>query len=225
VALTASPGDLLYFTSISGTLSFQIGDGPSTAEGKALPPNSNTDVRSTGPISGLVVPGRGGFLVGVFLPQGSLTRAPNRLVFNDLNFVSLAPLLGQTFFIGNGRTQDGTLQAFLVPQNATRLYLGFVDYCDPFPNLSPPGCYDDNTGGLLARFSATARPELKIERQEGKLTISWEKTLFRFILERSSSVGVNAHWQPVTTEQAQVGSKVTVVQEMSLETSFYRLRL
>jgi len=46
-----------------------------------------------------------------------------------LNFSTLSPLLQQTFFIGDGLTGNGsgTVQTFIVPAGATRLYLGSVD--------------------------------------------------------------------------------------------------
>lgn len=37
------------------------------------------------------------------------------------------PELGQVFFIGDGRTSDGSAQSFIAPKGATRLYLGTMD--------------------------------------------------------------------------------------------------
>ena len=54
-------------------------------------------------------------------------------------------MVGQTFFIGDGMTPSGLQQRFIVPPNATRLYLGFAD---AFSFQGPPGAYGDNTGGL-----------------------------------------------------------------------------
>jgi hypothetical protein len=55
-------------------------------------------------------------------------------LFGCLAFTSLSPLIGQTFFIGNGLTRDtnladygGAVQSFMVPTGATRLYLGTTD--------------------------------------------------------------------------------------------------
>jgi hypothetical protein len=76
-------------------------------------------------------------LVGVFLGASSPTggSTPTSLDFSGgLAFTSLSPLIGQTFFIGNGLTGDtnladygGTVQSFIVPTGATRLYLGTTD--------------------------------------------------------------------------------------------------
>lgn len=76
-------------------------------------------------------------LMGLFLgptsPTGSAS--PAAIDFSGgLNFASLSPLVGQMFFIGNGKTGDtnagdfgGTVQQFVVPTGATRLYLGTSD--------------------------------------------------------------------------------------------------
>lgn len=73
-------------------------------------------------------------LLGVFLGpyQPNLTAAPGgRLDFSTLasrDFITLAPLLKQPFFIGDGRRNDGvTVQTFQVPTGATRLFLGTMD--------------------------------------------------------------------------------------------------
>ena len=76
-------------------------------------------------------------LLGVFLgasdPTGTMT--PAQLDFaTGLNFASLAPGIGQIFFIGDGLTSDSNLgqfdgmaQIFSVPDGATRLFFGSGD--------------------------------------------------------------------------------------------------
>ena len=76
-------------------------------------------------------------LTGLFLSDASPTGAttPARIDHaGDLAFTTLAPLVGQIFFIGNGLTGDtmagdfgGSTQTFTVPEGATRLYLGSTD--------------------------------------------------------------------------------------------------
>lgn len=72
-------------------------------------------------------------LIGVFLGPGlpDATPAPGFLDFStpaSRDFASLSPLLKQPFFIGNGLRNDGiTLQTFLVPTGATRLFVGTMD--------------------------------------------------------------------------------------------------
>jgi len=96
------------------------------------------------------------FLVGVFLTDATpADPAPARLDFtsND-NFTSLTPLLGQTFFIGDGLTGTGVgaRQQFTIPAAATRLFLGFADASFLRGN---PGAYSDNAGSLTAAFQIT----------------------------------------------------------------------
>jgi hypothetical protein len=72
-------------------------------------------------------------LIGVFLgpSQPDLSSAPTSLDFGllGINFTSLSPELKQVFFIGDGftGTGSGTMQNFVVPAGATRLFLGTMD--------------------------------------------------------------------------------------------------
>jgi RHS repeat-associated protein len=76
-------------------------------------------------------------LIGVFLgpERPNLTPAPAALDFRNppsglgTAFTTLAPLLKQPFFIGDGLTAtgSGSFQEFAVPPGATRLYLGPMD--------------------------------------------------------------------------------------------------
>ncbi|MFT3818580.1 MAG: PEP-CTERM sorting domain-containing protein [Rubrivivax sp.] len=80
-------------------------------------------------------------LIAVFLgsaqPDGSA--APATLDFGSAaarDFASLSPLLQQVFFIGDGLRNDGvTLQDFVVPVGATRLFLGTMDGFGWFNNV------------------------------------------------------------------------------------------
>ena len=66
-------------------------------------------------------------LVGVFLgpDRPDLTPAPSALQFRD--YTTLAPLLKQTFFIGDGLDTARRQQQVVVPDGTTRLYLGSMD--------------------------------------------------------------------------------------------------
>ena len=57
-----------------------------------------------------------------------------------------APLTGQPFYIGDGKTPDGKLRQFIVPDGATHLYLGILD--DPVT---------DNSGSFTASVSAVTK--------------------------------------------------------------------
>ncbi len=104
------------------------------------------------------------FLAGVFLTDAIPSApAPVSLDFSSTaigrSFTQLAPLLQQTFYIGDGLTGEGTgsIQSFLVPDGATRLFLGIVDgsYF-----VGGPDYYDNNAGSFSATFEVTTVPEI-----------------------------------------------------------------
>jgi len=81
-------------------------------------------------ISGYIGPQ--GPLVGVFLSNAvPSSGAPAALDFSSggfgTDFATLSPLLGQVFYIGDGKTSGGIFQTFTAPAGATRLFLGIPD--------------------------------------------------------------------------------------------------
>jgi len=102
------------------------------------------------------------YLSGVFLtdaaPSGA---APASLDFSSTalgrNFSSLAPELQQTFYIGDGLTGEGSgaVQSFLVPDAATRLFLGFVDGAY---FVGGPDFYDNNVGSFAVTAVVVPEP-------------------------------------------------------------------
>lgn len=108
-----------------------------------------TDVSSYRGISGIRHRRNGMFLVGVFLPDAELLdHAPPRLDFTKPDrFRSLAPRIGQTFLIG-----DGKRRSYRVPSGATRLYVGFAD---AYLYTGKPGWYDNNGGRLSVTVKLT----------------------------------------------------------------------
>jgi hypothetical protein len=72
-------------------------------------------------------------LIGIFLDATVPNQRPNVAPSLDFgtaekrDFKTLAPALGQIFFIGDGKDSGGTMQAFVVPQGATRLYVAIMD--------------------------------------------------------------------------------------------------
>ena len=155
----AAAGQVLTFSNISGSVNYHwaapesstngIGDGGYLY---------GTNIWSYGGISGIRNDNAFGFLVGVFLTDLEPTDpAPLALDFtNNTSFEEISPLLNQTFFIGDGFTGSGlgNIQRFLVPNQATRLFLGFADGPGfqelPFQGL--PGNYADNAGSVVANF-------------------------------------------------------------------------
>jgi len=72
-------------------------------------------------------------LVGVFVDdnQPDATAAPENLDFRTAasrDFATLKPKLKQVFFIGDGLKSDGTVQQFVAPKGATRLFLATWDF-------------------------------------------------------------------------------------------------
>ena len=101
--------------------------------------------------SGIVTPGNS--LLGVFLddnvPSGD---APPFLNFSSVearDYLTLAPVLNQVFFMGDGMTSTGVQQSILVPAGATRLFLGTMDGME----------WNNNEGAFVAEVKSSAIPE------------------------------------------------------------------
>lgn len=159
---TASNDLILQFSLVEGTIGADADPSRSNGpEGGVYFGNVGTNVNSAGGISGLVHSDFNMFLTGVFLDGTIPTTAPPRLTFSaPEDFLTLSPQLGQTFFIGDGRTDTtAEIQTFFVPEGATELYLGFVDAADPIPFQGNPGFYFDNIGSVTAQFTISAVPE------------------------------------------------------------------
>ena len=108
------------------------------------------------------------FLAGVFLSDDE-PHDPAPITFDftgeqgdqDVcdNYPSYSPELNQVFFIGDGRyftltdSPQEAMQRFFIPDNATRLYLGFVDG----DGTGAVGFYDDNLGELTVDYEIYKR--------------------------------------------------------------------
>jgi hypothetical protein len=121
--------------------------------------SGETDITSYGGISGIVDGRHGMFLVGVFLrDEPPSSAAPDRLDFTKREgFRTLAPRIGQTFLIGDGKDRT-----FHVPPGATRLFLGFADAYSLGESAlqgnyqGRPGYYDNNGGHLCVAVTPGA---------------------------------------------------------------------
>ena len=105
-------------------------------------PPGPTNTASFEGISGIVHTTKWMFLTGVFLTDDPpADPAPERLDFSeDDAFDLLDPLIAQTFYIGEGEGRR-----VRVPDEATRLFLGFAD---GYLAVGPPGWYANNRGEL-----------------------------------------------------------------------------
>jgi hypothetical protein len=135
--LTLAPGAALHF-SFSGSASYKPTAVANGADGdlSRMIYNCWYDGFSVGRENGkanLTAPI--GAVVGVFLddtqPNLETDPLPADLDFSTAasrNFSSLSPELRQPFYIGDGKRADGTtLQDFVVPNGATRFYIGIMD--------------------------------------------------------------------------------------------------
>ena len=156
----AAAGQVLTFSNISGSVNisgFSYTSTNGNGDGNYI---HGTNIWSYGGISGIRNDNAIGFLVGVFLNDSEPTGSePSALDFtNNTSFAELSPQLNQTFFIGDGLTGSGlgNIQRFLVPEQATRLFLGFAD---GFAVQGLPAYYNDNSGSLVANFELQSAAE------------------------------------------------------------------
>jgi hypothetical protein len=141
---------IVRFPAVTGLVNPIVGIAPENGpEGDGEGP---TRVGSYQGISGIVHRRNGMFLVGVFLGDGPPEgEAPPRLDFTRRGRTrSLAPRLGQTFLVGDGRRR-----AYPVPSAATRLFLGFAD---GYLYNGAPGWYGNNSGQLTVTVQMLKRP-------------------------------------------------------------------
>jgi hypothetical protein len=162
-SFTAAAGQMLSFSSVVGT----VNSGPFVFG----PDGEGATTFTTSMASYLGLSGIRAdvsfFLVGVFLddsaPNGA---APPSLDFRSAglgpDFSSLSPMIGQTFYIGDGRVGQGgagMLQAFAVPPTATRLFLGIADgEFDGSSVSGQPANYFDNGGAFSVGFVVVPEP-------------------------------------------------------------------
>lgn len=115
------------------------------------PSIGGTGLNASGKISGINA-SSSGFLAAVFLGASLPASAPAAATFNNLDFTSFAPLLGQVFFVGDGFTSGAVQQIFDVPNGASFLYFGIADGGSFFGD---PGYYDDNVGTFNTQYAVT----------------------------------------------------------------------
>lgn len=143
----------IYFSSVAGGVSYCTTCNLAGPNGVAPPGTCNcvgpVNIAPYGGLSGLIDRSLGFYLVGVFLRDGRQPPSPPPTLdfTNNHSFTSLQPMIGQVFYVGDGRTAtgSGSAQRFVVPPGATNLYLGFPD-ANHWEGL--PGYYGDNSGSV-----------------------------------------------------------------------------
>ncbi len=130
------------------------------------------DMPASGGISGMLLyeptpaDRRVMFLSGVFTTAaGPAGTAPPRLDFSSTStsvpggrgFTTLSPLTDQLFYVGDGLTGEGvgSRQTFLVPDEATHLYLGLIDGSR---FIHGPDFYDNNSGSFSVQGVVVPEP-------------------------------------------------------------------
>jgi hypothetical protein len=139
IGLTLTPGTTMTFDNVSGAANYNDTTPAGTADGDTT--NIVYDLEGTaGDVNGSPQ-GENGIsnikapidsIIGVFMSDSAPVAgsAPGSLDFStddERNFTTLSPVLNQTFFIGDGRTDGGNPQQFVVPAGATRLFIGNMD--------------------------------------------------------------------------------------------------
>ena len=193
---------VLTMISVTGLITLNSGSGHNDPDGTVVsgwyygPTISGASGYSVatayGGISGVTIPGAGG-LVGVFEPGYAPTGAPPAsLNFSSSGigsgFASLSPVLFQTFFVGDGLTEDGSgaVQQFIVPVGATRPLLGISDA----PGFDgSPGAYNDNSGAFTASFQISSLALLSPQVSGGNFVFSFQSVANQnYLLESTTNL-------------------------------------
>jgi len=132
--------------------------------------NPPTNITSWNRIAGISGPGNM-WLVGLFLGSTLPLSAPTSRSYSSLSASAYTDiLLGQPFIIGDGLTGTGSgvFQTFLVPDGATRLYLGLVDGGS---FQGSPGAYADNVGSLSVTYDIEDGTVVSVAPEPGTLLL------------------------------------------------------
>ena len=180
---------ILTFSSVTGTVTINVGSGSNANNPDgigAAPADSNTT--SVGGISGIAAP-HAGYLVGIFETSTEPFDPRRRSLISQsigTNFASLSPALNQTFFIGDGLTDNGTgmLQQFMIPAGATSSLFG---NCGRSPIITArPDHTAITAGSFSATFDIVPEPSTWALGTSGIFS-SWHFNIAADVRERSST--------------------------------------
>jgi Flp pilus assembly protein TadG len=135
--LNLGGGDALSFEGLSGSAIYVANGGQNSADGVSnfivavgqtypgtVPTNNLNGLSNTrAPI---------GAIMAVFLNNAPshAAQSPTNLDFNNASqrdYASISPELRQVFFVGDGKRANGEVQKIIVPQGATRVFIGMMD--------------------------------------------------------------------------------------------------
>ena len=162
VSIAVTPGQNAFQFSASGSITennlFGVYHGPDGRSG-----GFGEQVYAYGGISGITLD-QNTPLAGVFLTDFAPgATAPPSLDFSSgglgMDFLTLTPVIGQVFFIGDGQTSGSVTQTFITPSGATRLFLGIPDTVG---GLGYPGGYGDNAGSFNVTVTPVPEPGIAV---------------------------------------------------------------
>ena len=155
-------------------------------------------------------------LLGVFLDdtQPDSSAAPSPFSASITNAI-FTPDLKQPFFIGDGLTDtgSGSVQQFIVPAGATRLFLGTMD---------GEGWYNN-----VGSFSVTvkAAPLLSIQPTGGRqVQLTWPTNAVRYSLEYATDPATSG-WTTVTNNPEVMTGQFVLPIDISVSQRFFRLNI
>ncbi|MDY7050444.1 MAG: Calx-beta domain-containing protein, partial [Microcystis panniformis WG22] len=176
--LSLVAGSVLSFT-VTGSVNNDPFDSGLTPDGGTFVSHSLTEENGIGQITAPI-----NSLVAIFLDNNQPNLTPtnnNSLDFSDfgnvangINYTTLLPELKQVFFIGDGLNNQGVQQSIIVPNGATRLFLGTMDGYGWYNNfgsfdvsvnlinastitlaVAPASVTEDGTANLIYTFTRT----------------------------------------------------------------------
>jgi hypothetical protein len=132
MVMNVVPGTVLTFTNVAGGVKNDPSLGFDTADGDSSQMHSHNDDDVQNNIGNITAPINS--MLGLFLTnnapntQTAPTQSQNDTTQASRDMATYSTIqLQEPFFIGDGKTSGGTTQTFIVPQGATRLYLGTMD--------------------------------------------------------------------------------------------------
>jgi hypothetical protein len=228
INLSAGMDRRLKFSTVGNNLSCCWGSDPHDADGINNGINGTYVIFPAVYLSSIKHYTRNIFLTGVFLddsfpsgeiPPGLSYYSPLDQSQKPIDAISdqtaeFSPALKQIFFIGDGMGDSGKFQVFHVPNNATRLYLGFADACGfGWPDGWEPGCYYDNTGSILVTITSESA-SITVTSPNGGETwvagsshpITWTTTGNVDNVKIKYTTNNGSSWTTVTSSTANDGS-------------------